>query len=113
MRRSAAFLIPVLLLLAATPAALRAAEAVSPETHARLETIQKGMRSPDKETRLKSIGELVHFSGGEDAKVEALPALREAMRDPEAEVRAVACTATGNYRAVNGTSPSVAGWKRA
>ena len=73
--------------------------AVSAETRAALQAITEAMRSPNKAVRLKAVGQLVHFSGGEDAKVEVLPALRRAMHDAEPEVRAVACTATGNMEA--------------
>ena len=68
------------------------------QVDARLQAILDEMRSPEKEIRLKAISKLVHYEGGEDAKIPALDALRGAMKDREPEVRAVACTATGNMR---------------
>lgn len=65
---------------------------------AALSKILTEMKAPEKAVRLAAIGKLVHYAGGEEAKVPALAALQDAMRDREPEVRAVACTATGNMR---------------
>ncbi len=65
---------------------------------AALSKILAEMKAPEKAVRLSAIGKLVHYAGGEEAKVPALAALQDAMRDREPEVRAVACTATGNMR---------------
>ncbi|NBR85024.1 MAG: HEAT repeat domain-containing protein [Proteobacteria bacterium] len=77
-------------LVAATPDAKSA-------TAERLATIIKEMKSPDREVRLKAVGQLVHFAGGQEQALPAFSALREAMRDPEADIRAVVCTAMGNF----------------
>lgn len=74
-----------------------AAPAPKPDPE-RLAAIVKEMKSPNREVRLKAVGKLVHFEGGQELALPVLANLREAMRDPEADIRAVACTATGNFR---------------
>ncbi|NBV20579.1 MAG: HEAT repeat domain-containing protein [Proteobacteria bacterium] len=63
----------------------------------RLAVILQEMKSPDREVRLKAVGRLVHFEGGQEQALPAFNALRDAMRDSEADIRAVVCTAMGNF----------------
>jgi len=74
-----------------------AAPAPKPGAAERLAAIVKEMKSPDREVRLKAVGKLVHFEGGQEQALPVLTNLREAMRDPEGDIRAVACTAMGNF----------------
>ena len=66
-----------------------AAPAPKPDPE-RLAAIVNEMKSPDREVRLKAVGKLVHFEGGQELALPVLANLREAMRDPEADIRAAA-----------------------
>lgn len=92
--RARLWLLPTLTSLALASAA----PATKPDAPERLAAIVKEMKSPDREVRLKAVGKLVHFEGGQELALPVLTNLREALRDPEADIRAVACTATGNFR---------------
>ena len=73
----------ILLAVCFALASVGAAPTPKPDAAERLTAIVKEMKSPDREVRLKAVGKLVHFEGGQELALPVLANLREAMRDPE------------------------------